>query len=152
MYNTLDTFMGDFQPGLTVLDVLADMFAGDERSRSQTRQFANFLHRLTRRHNSGLLLLSHPSLTGLGTGTGTSGSTDNAFRARCYFKTPKTEQGTPINNNLRTFEGKKNNRGEVLVDLSTSNLKTAFTFPSILRAASISSHPTRRSMKPSWRF
>ena len=43
-----------------------------------------------------------------------SGSTDwnNAFRSRCYFRTPKTEEGTEINENLRTFKGKKNNRGK----------------------------------------
>jgi hypothetical protein len=44
-----------------------------------------------------------------------AGLTDwnNAFRSRCYFRTPKTDQGHEINKNLRTFEGKKNNRGEL---------------------------------------
>jgi len=109
MYRALDTYMGDFKPGLVTLDVLADMFSGDERSRTQTRQFANLLHGLTRRHNCALLLLSHPSLAGINTGSGLSGSTDwnNAFRSRCYFSTPKTNNETEINKNLRTFEGKK---------------------------------------------
>jgi hypothetical protein len=108
MYKALDAYMGDFKRGLVTLDVLADMFAGDECSRMQTRQFANLLHGLTRRHSCGLLLLAHPSLTGMNTGTGMSGSTDwnNAFRSRCYFR-----QKTEINKNLRTFEGRKNNRG-----------------------------------------
>ncbi len=115
MYKALDTYMRDFKPGLVSLDVLADLFSGEERSRTQTRQFANLLHKLTRRHACALLLLAHPSLTGINTGTGISGSTDwnNAFRNRCYFRTTKTEQGTEINKNLRTFEGKKNNRGEL---------------------------------------
>lgn len=115
IYKALDTYIGDFKPGLVALDVLSALFGGEERSRTQTRQFANLLHRLTRRHGCAVLLLAHPSLTGMNTGTGSSGSTDwnNAFRSRLYFKTPKTEQGTEINKNLRTFEGKKNNRGEL---------------------------------------
>src|ERR1700745_3169167 len=115
MYVALDVYMGDFKPGLVILDVLADLFAGEERSRPQTRQFANLLHRLTKRHACAVLLLSHPSLTGLNSGSGMSGSTDwnNAFRSRCYFHAPKTEQGIEINKNLRIFEGKKNNRGEL---------------------------------------
>jgi hypothetical protein len=115
MYKALDVYMGDFKPGLVVLDVLADLFAGQERERNQTRQFANLLHGLCHRHHCGLLLLAHPSLAGMNTGTGLSGSTDwnNAFRSRLYFSTPKTDKGAEINKNLRILEGKKNNRGEI---------------------------------------
>jgi RecA-family ATPase len=115
MYAALDVLIGDLKPGLVTLDVLADMFAGEERSRTQTRQFANLLHGLTKRHACGILLLAHPSLTGMNTGTGLSGSTDwnNGFRSRCYFHSPKNQDGTEINKNLRIFEGKKNNRGEL---------------------------------------
>src|SRR5262249_54384056 len=115
LYKALDIYMGDLRSDLVILDVLADMFAGDERSRSQVRQFANLLHALTKRHACGLLLLAHPSLTGMNTGTGLSGSTDwnNAFRSRCYFYSPKTEEGVEVNKNLRVFEGKKNNREEL---------------------------------------
>jgi hypothetical protein len=101
-------------PGLTVLDVLADMFAGDESDRAQVRQFVNLLKRLARKHHCAILLLSHPSLTGMNTGSGLSGSTDwnNAVRSRLYLQTPRTDEGAMPNKNLRTFQGMKSNYGE----------------------------------------
>jgi len=111
MYRSLDVTMGDFKPGLTILDVLADLFCGDERVRTQARQFVNLLKALCRRHRQAILLLAHPSLTGMNSGTGTSGSTDwsNGVRSRLYFK-PKDGDG---NENTRTLQGKKSNYSEV---------------------------------------
>jgi RecA-family ATPase len=111
MYRSLDVTMGDFKPGLTILDVLADLFCGDERVRTQARQFVNLLKALCRRHRQAILLLAHPSLTGMNSGTGTSGSTDwsNGVRSRLYFK-PKDGAG---NENIRTLQGKKANYSEV---------------------------------------
>ena len=60
MYHALDAFMAKFRPGLTVLDVLADMFAGDENSRPQAREFVGLLKGLARKHSSAFLLLAHP--------------------------------------------------------------------------------------------
>jgi RecA-family ATPase len=114
MYEALDAYMADFNPSLTVLDVLADMFAGDENDRGQVRQFVTLLKHLARKHHCAILLLSHPSLTGMNTGTGLSGSTDwhNAVRSRAYLQTPKTDEGATRNTNLRTFQGMKSNYGE----------------------------------------
>jgi RecA-family ATPase len=49
------------------------MFAGNELVRTQVRQFANLLNALCQKHKSAI---AHPSLTGMNTGTGLSGSTD----------------------------------------------------------------------------
>ena len=109
VYEMLDADMSVFRPGLTVLDVLAAMFAGEENDRAQVRQFANLLKHLAKKHDCAILLLAHPSLTGMNTGTGLSGSTDwsNAVRRRLYLETPKEA----TNKNLRTFRGMKNNYG-----------------------------------------
>jgi RecA-family ATPase len=114
MYHALDAFMAEFKPSLTILDVLADMFAGDENSRPQSRQFIGLLKKLARKHDCAFLLLSHPSLTGMNTGTGMSGSTgwNNAVRSRLYFQTAKTSDGTEPDKNLRTLEGMKSNYGQ----------------------------------------
>jgi RecA-family ATPase len=90
MYHALDAFMAKFVPGLTVLDVLAAVFAGNEVVRTEVRQFANLLNGLCKKHKSAILLLAHPSLSGMNTGTGLSGSTDwnNGFRCRTRFSTP----------------------------------------------------------------
>jgi RecA-family ATPase len=91
MYHALDSYATEFKPGLTILDVLTDMFAGDENSRPQSRQFIGLLKKLARKHDCAFLLLVHPSLTGMNTGTGMSGSTgwNNAMRSRMYFQTQR---------------------------------------------------------------
>ncbi len=113
-YHALDAYLTGFKPGLTVLDVLADMFEGDENNRAQVRQFIGLIKQLARKHSCAFLLLAHPSLTDMNTGTGTSGSTgwNNAVRSRIYFQTAKASDGTEPNKNLRTFQGMKSNYGE----------------------------------------
>jgi hypothetical protein len=51
----------------------------------------------------------------MSTGSGTSGSTgwNNSGRARMYLQRVKMQDGTEPNKDLRTFEGKKNNYGEI---------------------------------------
>jgi RecA-family ATPase len=98
MFHELDSFMADFRPGLVILDVLADMFSGEENNRPQSRQFIGLLKKLARKHDCTFLLLAHPSVNGINTGTGTSGSTgwNNAVRSRIYcqffgFKPPSSD-------------------------------------------------------------
>ena len=114
MYHALDKYMADFKPGMIILDVLADLFSGEENSRPQVTQFMGLLKRLGRKHDCTPLLSAQPSLTGMNTGSGTSGSTgwNNSGRARMYFQKIKTSDGEELNKDLRTFEGMKNNYGE----------------------------------------
>jgi archaellum biogenesis ATPase FlaH len=114
MYHTLDAYMALWQPSLVVLDVLAELFAGDESARPQTRQFVNLLKQLARKHDCAVLLIAHPSLTGINTGTGLSGSTDwnNGMRARMYFSTQKGADGTETDESRRTLKGMKSNYSE----------------------------------------
>jgi RecA-family ATPase len=113
IYDTLAAYLTEWRPSLVILDVLADMFSGDENSRPQSRQFIGLLKRLARKHSCAFLLLAHPSLTGLNTGTGTSGSTgwSNAVRSRLYFQTAKASDGSEPNPNLRSLQGMKSNYG-----------------------------------------
>jgi RecA-family ATPase len=108
VYQRLDGTMSAIKPTLTTLDVLADLFGGEENSRTQVRQFINLLRHLARKHDCAILLVAHPSLTGMNTGSGLSGSTDwnNAVRSRLYFRTK------PENKNLRTLLSMKSNYGE----------------------------------------
>ena len=72
---------------MVILDTLSDVFAGDENDRQQARAFIRLLARLGLKTQSTMLALAHPSLTGMASGTGTSGSTgwSNATRARMYL-------------------------------------------------------------------
>ncbi|WP_077960777.1 AAA family ATPase [Ensifer adhaerens] len=88
LFERLSLTMAKVQPGLLTLDNLADAYAGNENSRPQARQFIGMLRRLAVRHQCVVLLLGHPSLTGINTGTGLSGSTawNNSVRSRLYLR------------------------------------------------------------------
>ena len=91
------------------------MFAGNEIDRSQVRQFIGLLRRLAIVANGSVVLLSHPSLTGINTGTGISGSTawHNSVRARIYMTAPKIEPGVQPDTDIREIQFKKSNYGRV---------------------------------------
>ncbi|HXO69867.1 MAG TPA: AAA family ATPase, partial [Bradyrhizobium sp.] len=82
-----------FKPRLIVIDPAADVFGGDEINRSQVRQFIQKLATLALDYDCAVVLLSHPSLTGLNSGTGTSGSTawSNSVRSRLYLQAVKDD-------------------------------------------------------------
>jgi RecA-family ATPase len=84
-------------PSLVVLDTLADVYGGDENVRTQVRQFVSMLRDLAIRNNCAVLLLGHPSLSGMMSGSGSSGSTgwNNSVRSRLYLHRQLTEDGKP---------------------------------------------------------
>lgn len=75
-------------PKLIVIDPSADVFGGDEINRAQVRKFVSMLRGLAIDFDCAVLLLSHPSVAGLTSGTGTSGSTawNNSVRSRLYLE------------------------------------------------------------------
>lgn len=87
LFRELDAFLADLRPVVLVLDTLADLFPGNENDRTQARQFVGLLRGLAMRHNCAVVLLSHPSLSGMQSGAGTSGSTgwSNSVRSRLYL-------------------------------------------------------------------
>lgn len=82
-----------WEPTLIVVDNLADVFAGEENSRPQARQFIAQLQGCAARCDASLMLLGHPSLAGMASGTGSSGSTawNNSVRSRLYLERPKLD-------------------------------------------------------------
>ncbi|MGB6118522.1 MAG: AAA family ATPase [Mesorhizobium sp.] len=86
-----------FAPKLIVLDTSADLFGGDEIKRGQVRQFIGMLRKLAIEIDCAIMLLSHPSLDGIRSGTGTSGSTawNNSVRSRLYLTRPDGKDEDP---------------------------------------------------------
>jgi RecA-family ATPase len=82
------------KPALLVLDTLGNLFPGDENDRSQVVPFVGELYRLAMEHDTAILLLGHPSLSGLSTGRGSSGSTawNNSVRSRLYLEMPSARK------------------------------------------------------------
>jgi RecA-family ATPase len=115
LFEHVHTAACDIRPKLIVLDNAADIFGGGENDRAQVRQFISRLRGLALAAQAGVLLTSHPSLTGISTGTGLSGSTawDASVRSRLYFKRAKTEKDEEPDPDLRLLEVMKSNYGPV---------------------------------------
>ncbi|MDB5430447.1 MAG: RecA-family ATPase-like protein [Caulobacter sp.] len=75
-------------PALIVIDTAADTFGGDENSRNQVRQFITVLNGLAQKTGAAVLLLAHPSVSGMLSGRGHSGSTawPNGSRSHLYLQ------------------------------------------------------------------
>src|SRR5262249_20594226 len=115
LYNRLYEQAGDLKPKHIGIDTSADVYAGSEIDRSQVRQFISLLRRIAIAADGSLILLSHPSLTGISSGTGLSGSTawHNSVRSRMYMTSPKAEAGEQPDTDLRELVFKKNNYGPI---------------------------------------
>jgi RecA-family ATPase len=116
LYNKLLEMVGDLKPVMTGIASSADVYAGSEIDRAQVQQFVSLLTRLAKVGGGSVVLISHPSLTGISSGSGLSGSTawHNSVRARFYLESVKAEEeGEQTDSNLREIHFKKNNYGPV---------------------------------------
>ncbi|CUH66151.1 hypothetical protein TL5118_01634 [Thalassovita autumnalis] len=112
----------DVQPTLIVLDTLADLFPGNENDRSQARQFIGLLRGLAIRGECAVLLLAHPSMSGMSSGSGSGGNTawNNSVRARLYLdRVVMSDSGHRFepNPDVRTLSNKKANYGRTGAEL-----------------------------------
>jgi RecA-family ATPase len=105
----------ELKPKLIVIDPVADAFAGNEIDRAQTRQYITIVRGLAIDACSAVVMATHPSLTGITSGSGLSGSTawHNSVRARMYFKATADANDDDVSAMLRILEVKKNNYGPV---------------------------------------
>ncbi len=104
----------DFGAQLVILDGLHDLFDGNENSRPEARQFINLLRRIALEIDGAVVLCAHPSLSGMASGSGSSGSTawNNAVRSRLYLTRPKMEDGEPADPDVRLLKSMKSNYGK----------------------------------------
>lgn len=109
----LDQAIGDYGASLLVLDTLADFHSGQENDRATARQFIGILRGLALRHECTVLLLAHPSLTGISSGSGLSGSTawNNSVRSRLYMERV-VDDGYEPDPDQRRLATKKANYGK----------------------------------------
>lgn len=112
LYKEIEERVAEEKPSLIVLDTLADLFPGNENDRAQARQFIGMLRGWAIRHKCAVLLLAHPSLSGMSSGSGTSGSTgwNNSVRSRLYLERV-LEQDYEANPDARKLTTKKANYG-----------------------------------------
>lgn len=90
-YGQVDQLIQNCGIQLIVVDTAADTFGGNENVRTQVRAFVNALRLWAMRGDGAVVLTAHPSVLGLNTGSGASGSTawNNTVRSRLYLTRPK---------------------------------------------------------------
>lgn len=93
LYQTLLKLVRDLQPICIIIDNVADVFGGSEIDRSEVRQFVGLMRQLALGANGYVIMSAHPSLTGIASKSGLSGSTQwhNSTRARGYVHTAKSD-------------------------------------------------------------
>jgi RecA-family ATPase len=105
----LEKTVAAIRPALVITENAADVYAGNENDRPNVTRFVRgILGRLTVVCESTVMLIQHPSVSGLNDGTGRSGSTgwNNAGRWRTNFTKIKDDA-----DGLRQLEIVKNNYG-----------------------------------------
>jgi len=114
LFAELDARAATDEPVLIVIDTLADVFPGNENDRSQARQFISILRHLALKRACAVVLLAHPSLSGLNSGAGTSGSTawNNSVRSRLYMSRI-VQDGNEPDPDRRILATKKANYGRI---------------------------------------
>ncbi|WP_373486907.1 AAA family ATPase [Blastomonas sp.] len=114
LFKELDSRAADETPALIVIDTLADVYPANENDRAKVRQFIGILRGLALKRDCAVLLLGHPSLTGLASGTGSSGSTawNNSVRSRLYLSRI-TDGGYEMDPDRRVLTTMKANYGRV---------------------------------------
>jgi RecA-family ATPase len=115
LYRQLREVAGDIKPKNISIDTLSRAFAGNEIDRVQVYAFAMHMQALAMVASGSVTVLSHPSLQGIASGSGISGSTawHGAFRFRQYLKGIKPTDGEQPDNDLRELEFKKNQYGPI---------------------------------------
>ena len=101
-------------PSLVLIDTLADTFGGNENDRVQARRYASTMRRPAMQSGAAVVILAHPSLTGMNSGSGLSGSTawDGSVRSRLYMERVKSGEEEP-DPDLRRLSLKKSNYGRL---------------------------------------
>ena len=84
------------RPALVIIDSVAATFGGNYIDRVQVRTFVNMLAKVTKAADCAILLLDHPSMSGMQNGSGRGGSRDwqNAARAFMYLRPTDNEDGS----------------------------------------------------------
>lgn len=125
LFGSVEAKVVEWKPIVLIIDSLHDAFAGDENVRTLARQFISLLRGLAIRQQCSVIVLSHPSLSGMASGTGTSGSTgwSNAVRSRLYLTRADEDGADP---DRRTLQVMKANYGQFGLRLDVKWIRGLF--------------------------
>jgi RecA-family ATPase len=113
LFTKIEQLAREHKAGLIVIDAASGVFGGDENIRREVKTFTRLLDRLAAHLDAAIILIAHPSVEGMKSGRGYSGSTqwNNGPRCRWTFgKPPKGPDGLEPDPDLRLLELDKANR------------------------------------------
>ncbi|GJE59792.1 hypothetical protein MPOCJGCO_1894 [Methylobacterium trifolii] len=111
-YDNLKAFCLSNGIQLVIVDTVADTFGGLEIDRQHVTRYVRLLEIIARETGGAVIILAHPGVSGLASGSGISGSTAwrNAVRSVVYMRRPTDEEATgPEARDLRIVERLKGN-------------------------------------------
>jgi RecA-family ATPase len=113
LYNLILEAAADIKPKMIGIASTANIFGGKESDRAHVQQFVGLTTRLAIAAEGAVQLISHPSLTGISSDSGLSGSTawHNSVRSRIYMKGIKAEDGELPDDDMRELVFRKNQYG-----------------------------------------
>jgi RecA-family ATPase len=112
LFESIKAAITNIAPVLVVVDSVAATFAGSQIDRTMARTFVNLWRGVARGPgNPAVLLLDHPSLSGLTTGTGRGGNMDwrNAVRSALYLR--PADDKAEADRGVKILETMKSNYG-----------------------------------------
>lgn len=110
-YEKLMAIVVKEKPSLIVLDTLANLYAGNENDKMQVSRFMTMIRAFAIKANCAVVVLAHPSMNGIATGTGTGGSVawSNSVRSRLYLTRIKDDDGNETDDKARVLKTMKAN-------------------------------------------
>ena len=123
IYDYFAKMIREFEPHLVIIDALYDVYGANENDRAQVRKFVSLVRKFCSiKPPCAVIVLGHPSMTGINTGTGTSGSTGwrNAFRGFLFTTATKNKAGVTVHR----IESRKQNYGkpDAVIDFTWDEL------------------------------
>jgi RecA-family ATPase len=112
LFRAIKTKIADVAPVLVIVDNVAATFAGNQNDRVMVRSYVNLWRTIA--HGPGrpaVLLLDHPSLSGLNQGTGRGGNMDWRNGPRCALYLHPPEDKAEADRGIRVLVQVKNNQG-----------------------------------------
>jgi RecA-family ATPase len=114
LFESLRQAAKDIRPALIIVDSNAATLGGNYLDRVHARTFVSLFRQLARQAGCAVLLLDHPSLSGMTNGTGRAGNMDwhNSVRALLYLRSVENEHGATSGRELEVMKSNYGPRGE----------------------------------------
>jgi RecA-family ATPase len=112
LFRSIEAAIATIAPVAVMVDNVAATFTGNQNDRTMVRSYVNLWRTIARQaSHPAIVLLDHPSLSGLTNGSGRGGNMDwrNAVRSALYLRTP--EDKDEAERGIRILETAKSNYG-----------------------------------------